>query len=79
MMPMVSFGMTVRCSCNVWGSKSAQDQRGAELRVNLCDNVAVSVIIVDSLDFPHSPEGLEGFVIELIDVRHVRISDHDVG
>ena len=52
--------------------------RRREVRDDLCNNLAVSVVVVDSLDLAHSSKGLEGSVIELVDVGHVRICDNNI-
>ena len=49
------------------------------MSVNLGDDLAITVVVVYGLDLSHSPKGLKCLVIELIDVRHMRVGDDDVG
>ena len=42
----------------------------------IADDGAVPVVILYSLNLRYPTQDLEGFVIELVNVRHMRVCDH---
>ena len=40
---------------------------------------AVSVVVFDSLDLSNPPQSFEGFIVKLVNVRHVGVGYHHIG
>lgn len=52
---------------------------GQVLSQRIADDLAIALIVLDSLDLSDPAESLKSLVVELVDVGHVRIRDHDIG
>ena len=49
------------------------------LSQRIADDLAITLVILHIFDLSDSTKGLKSFVVQLVDVGHVRIRDDDIG